>query len=104
MLHDALVEGEIRDEPLHPTSALGEGWDAEVGCFASHVLGVYDSTYSLVELWTTIAGTYDEWLANMLAKGFEDFGAEGFDIGYYLCMLWVVRIKRVFDAISACGS
>ena len=24
MLHDALVEGEIRDEPFHPASALGE--------------------------------------------------------------------------------
>ena len=57
MLHDALVEGEIRDEPLHPSPALGEGGDAEVGCFALHVLTLGSSSYfgMGVELWTSVA-------------------------------------------------
>ena len=76
MLHDTLVEGKIRDEPLHPAPALGEGGDAEVGCFALHVL----------------------------AKWFEDFGAESLDVGNYLCLLRNVRIERVVDAVTACGS
>ncbi len=106
MLHDALVEGEVRDEPLHPASALGEGWDTEVGCFTFHVLalGCTSDFGMVVELWTTIAGTYDERLANVLAKGFKDFGAESFDVGDYLCMLWIVRIERIVDAITACDS
>lgn len=40
----------------------------------------------------------------MLAKWFKDFGAEGFDVGDNLCMLWIVRIERVVDAITACSS
>lgn len=40
----------------------------------------------------------------MLTKGFKDFGTESLDVGNYLCMLWIVRIERVIDAISACGS
>lgn len=43
-------------------------------------------------------------LADVLAKGFKDFGAESFDVGNYLCMLWIVRIERIVDAITACGS
>lgn len=56
MLHDALVEGCVVDNPFHPFATFGKTWDAEVGCFALHVLGVCYSTYSLVEVWTTIAG------------------------------------------------
>ena len=58
MLHDTLVEGEIRDEPLHPAPALGEGGDAEVGCFALHVLTLGCSSYfgMGIELWTSVAG------------------------------------------------
>lgn len=40
----------------------------------------------------------------MLAKWFEDFGAESLDVGNYLCLLRNVRIERVVDAVTACGS
>lgn len=58
MFKNQLVESEIRDEPLHPTSALGEGWDAEVGCFAGHVLalGCTSDFGVIVELRTAVAG------------------------------------------------
>lgn len=58
MFHDALVEGEARDEPLHPTPTLGEGWDAEVGCFTFHVLalGCTSDFGVIVELRTAVAG------------------------------------------------
>ena len=106
MLHDTLVEGKIRDEPLHPAPAPGEGGDAEVGCFALHVLTLGCSSYfgMGIELWTTVAGIYDERLADVLAKWFEDFGAESLDVGNYLCLLRNVRIERVVDAVTACGS
>lgn len=106
MLHDTLVEGEIRDEPLHPAPALGEGGDAEVGCFALHVLtlGCSSDFGVVIELRTTVAGIYDERLADVLAKWFEDFGAESLDVGNYLCLLRNVRIERVVDAVTACGS
>lgn len=57
MLHDTLAEREIRDKPFHPTSALGEGWDSEVGCLAIHVLVVGGSSdFGMgVELGTTDA-------------------------------------------------
>lgn len=106
MLHDTLVEGEVGDEPLHPTSALGEGWDTEVGCFAFHVLapGCTSDFGVIVELRTAVAGTDVQRLADVLTKWFKDFGTECLDVGNYLCMLWIVRIERVIDAISACGS
>lgn len=58
----------------------------------------------IVELRTTVARTDDDWLVQVLAKRFKDVFAEGFDVGYNLCMLCGGRIKRVVDAITTCGS
>lgn len=71
VLHDALVEGEIRDDPFHPASALGDGWDVEVGCFAGHVLAIGCSSdfWMIVELRTTVAGGDEDPLRFPLFRG-----------------------------------
>lgn len=106
MFHDALAKGEFIGYPLHPASALEERGDAEVGCFASHVLtlGCSSDFWMIVECWTTVTGRDNERLADVLTKWFKDFGAKFFEVGYYLCMLRIVRIERVVDAITACSS
>ena len=59
MLHNELVEDDVRLYPIKPPLAFDAvAVDAEVGCFAVHVLAVADTANGCVEPWAPIAATY----------------------------------------------
>ena len=63
MLEKELVETAVLEDVLGIELAGGLVGQADVGSFACEVLGVLYSSYQLVELWASIAGVDDYWLA-----------------------------------------
>ena len=76
MLEKQLVETAVLEDVLGIKLAGGLVGQADVGCFACLVLGVFDSSYQLVELGASVAGVDDYRPPYPLAQGFEDLLAE----------------------------
>ena len=53
----------------------------------------------VVDLRTAVARAYDNWHVEVLTQGFKDVLAQGFEIGYDLSILGIVRVEAVVDAI-----
>ena len=72
-----------------------------VSCLTGHVLGVGGTSHigMVVDLRTAVARAYDNWHVEVLTQGFKDVLAQGFEIGYDLSILGIVRVEAVVDAI-----
>ena len=76
LLEEQLVETAVLEDELGIELASGLVGQADVGSFACLVLGVFDSSYQLVELGASVAGVDDYRPSYPLAQGFEDLLAE----------------------------
>lgn len=101
LFFDQLVELEIVFHPLKPLVAGGGIWNVNVSCLTGHVLGVGGTSHigMVVDLRTAVARAYDNWHVEVLTQGFKDVLAQGFEIGYDLSILGIVRVEAVVDAI-----